>query len=118
MDVKNRKVEKRFGFSHIPITHPNFVEQLEDGIIDSVLHLIGLGYVTTSSCEGHKTTPFITLDKKTTNTNITKYFNNFFVACEVEKDFIIIKGNRNLFLSNSFLCKKIYNAVIKLPINT
>ena len=57
--------------------------------------LISLGYKTTSSCQGHENEPFITLDKKTTNIYIVQYFNKFFVSCEIEKDSIIIKGNRN-----------------------
>ena len=118
MDIKNRQITQKFGYSHVPIIHPKFIEQLEPKIRHSVIQLISLGYITTSSCQGHKNTPFITLDKKTTNKNIVQYFNRIFVSCEIGKDSIVIKGNRNLLLSNSFLCKQIYKAVSKLPINT
>jgi len=117
MEIKNRQITQRFGYSHVPIGHTKFEEQLEPKIKDSVIMLISLGYKTTSSCQGHENEPFITLDKKTTNKNIVQYFNKFFVSCEIEKDSIIIKGNRNLVLSNAFLCKRIYKAVSKLPIN-
>tara|TARA_B110000285_G_C14707318_1_gene416153 strand:- start:52 stop:411 length:360 start_codon:yes stop_codon:yes gene_type:complete len=118
MEIKNRQIAQRFGYSHVPISHPKFEEQLEPKIKNSVIMLISLGYITTSSCQGHKNAPFITLDKKTTNENIVQHFNKFLVSCEIETDSIIIKGNRNLILSNSFLCKQIYKTVSKLPINT
>ena len=118
MEIKNRQITQRFGYSHVPISHPKFEEQLEPEIKDSVIALISLGYKTTSSCQGHKNTPFITLDKESTNTKITNYFHNIFVSCEIEDDYITIFGNRNLLLTNSFLCKRIYKAVTKLPINT
>jgi len=118
MEIKNRQITQRFGYSHVPVNHPKFEEQLEPKIKDSVLALISLGYKTTSSCQGHENTPFITLDIKTTNKNIIQYFNRIFVSCEIDKKSIIIKGNRNLFLSNAFLCKQIYKAVSRLPINT
>ena len=118
MEIKNRQITQRFGYSNIPFSHPKFEEQLEPEIKDSVLALISLGYKTTSSCQGHKNTPYITLDKKSTNKKIINYFYNIFVSCEIEEDHIIIIGNRNLFLTNSFLCRRIYKAVSKLPINT
>lgn len=118
MKIRNRQIAQRFGYSHIPANHIKFEEQLEPKIKDSVIMLISLGYKTTSSCQGHENAPYITLDKKTTKENIVQYFNKLFVSCEIEKDSIIIKGNRNLVLSNAFLCKRIYKAVSKLPINT
>lgn len=118
MEIKNRQITQRFGYSHVPVSHPKFEEQLEPNIKDSVIMLISLGYTTTSSCQGHENTPYITLDKRTTNKNIVKNFNKIFVSCVIREDEIVIKGNRNLVLSNAFLCKRIYKAVSKLPINT
>jgi hypothetical protein len=118
MEIRNRQITQRFGYSHVPISHPKFEKQLEPNIKDSVIMLISLGYVTTSSCQGHENTPYITLDKRTTNKNIVKNFNKIFVSCEIQENSIVIKGNRNIILSNLFLCKQIYKIVSKLPINT
>ena len=74
MEIKNRQITQRFGYSHVPIGHTKFEEQLEPKIKDSVIMLISLGYITTSSCQGHKNAPFITLDKKTTNENMNSPF--------------------------------------------
>jgi hypothetical protein len=122
MDIKDRKISKRYGFSRIPISHPNFLEQLEEHIAPSVLLLLSKGYTTVSSCHGHGLgkRPYVVIDKKSNMKDFDKLVDNFFIEATEQNNKWIFhsKGNLHLFFTKKFICKQIEKAVSNLPINT
>ena len=122
MDIKDRKIEKQYGFSHVPISHPLFLDQLEEYIAPSVLLLISKGYRTTSSCHGHgfNRHPHISVNKEKNMKDFNAIIDNFFIeAIEYQNKWVFhSKGNLHLFCTKKFICKQFEKQLNKLPINT
>jgi hypothetical protein len=122
MDIKDRKVGKRYGFSRVPLSHPDFLEQLEEHIAPSVLLLLSKGYRTVSSCHGHGLgkRPYVVIDKESKMKNFDKLVNNFFVeANEYHNKWVFhSKGSLHLFFTKKFICKQIEKQLNHLPLNT